>query len=69
MHDLKDYNNGGIVHIVVNNQIGFTTYPGNSRTTLYCTDIAETVGAPVFHVNADEPDLVDAIMRIALDYR
>ncbi|EGR28489.1 hypothetical protein IMG5_174430 [Ichthyophthirius multifiliis] len=69
MHDLKDYDNGGIIHIVVNNQIGFTTYPGDSRSTLYCTDIAETVQAPIFHVNADEPESVDAIIRLAMDYR
>lgn len=53
MHDLKDYSTGGIIHIVMNNQVGFTTNPGDARSSYYCTEIAKVVGSPVFHVNAD----------------
>lgn len=69
MQDLKDYTTGGIIHIVMNNQIGFTTDPHQARSTYYCTEVAKVVGAPVFHVNADEPHLVDKCMEIAYEYR
>ena len=69
MQDLIDYTSGGIVHVVENNQIGFTTLPTDQRSTLYCTDIAKTTQCPVFHVNADEPELVDKVMKLALDFR
>lgn len=62
MQDLKDYTTGGIIHIVMNNQIGFTTDQHQARSTFYCTEVAKVVGAPIFHVNADEPDLVDKCM-------
>ncbi len=66
----RGYSTGGTVHIVVNNQIGFTTSdPRDSRSTVYCTDIAKMVEAPVFHVNADDPDSVLLVTRAALDYR
>jgi 2-oxoglutarate dehydrogenase complex dehydrogenase (E1) component-like enzyme len=65
MQDLKDYRTGGIIHIVMNNQIGFTTDQYQARSTYYCTEIAKVVGAPVLHVNADEPDLLDKCMEIA----
>lgn len=58
-----------MIHIVSNNQIGFTTTPADARTGLYCTEIAKAIGAPIFHVNADSPDEVDRIMRLAFDYR
>lgn len=55
MSYLSHYNTGGVIHVVANNQIGFTTTPAEARTGLYCTDIAKAVQAPVIHVNADEP--------------
>lgn len=53
MQDLKDYTTGGVIHIVMNNQIGFTTDQYQARSTYYCTEVAKVVGAPIFHVNAD----------------
>ncbi|EAR96872.1 oxoglutarate dehydrogenase (succinyl-transferring), E1 component (macronuclear) [Tetrahymena thermophila SB210] len=69
MQELVGYSPRGIVHIIVNNQIGFTTTPAEYRTGLYSTDVMKSVESPIFHVNADEPDLVDAVFRLAVDYR
>jgi 2-oxoglutarate dehydrogenase E1 component len=69
MQDLVDYSTGGIVHIVMNNQVGFTTNPIQSRSSYYCTEIAKVVDAPILHVNADEPDLLDGCMKVAVEYR
>jgi 2-oxoglutarate dehydrogenase E1 component len=70
MSQSRGFSTKGTVHIVVNNQIGFTTsHQGDARSTLYCTDIGKMVNAPIFHVNGDDPDAVIQVTRLALDYR
>ncbi len=69
MYDLKGYSTGGTVHLVINNQIGFTTLPRDGRSTRYCTDIARAFGAPVFHVNAEDPEGCVYATNLAVELR
>ncbi|XP_011183823.1 2-oxoglutarate dehydrogenase-like, mitochondrial isoform X2 [Zeugodacus cucurbitae] len=69
LSDLPDYTTHGTIHVVVNNQIGFTTDPRFSRSSPYCTDVARVVNAPIFHVNADDPEAVVHVSRVAAEWR
>lgn len=69
LSDLPDYTTHGTIHIVVNNQIGFTTDPRHSRSSPYCTDVARVVNAPIFHVNSDDPEAVMHVCNVASEWR
>jgi multifunctional 2-oxoglutarate metabolism enzyme len=69
LSQLRGYRTGGTVHIVVNNQVGFTTSPQYSRSSVYATDVARMIQAPIFHVNGDDPEAVARVGRMAFAYR
>jgi 2-oxoglutarate dehydrogenase E1 component len=67
--ELKGYRTGGTIHIIINNQIGFTTSPEKGRSTIYSTDVARMTQLPIFHINGDDPEAAYRVLQIALDYR
>ncbi|XP_076462504.1 2-oxoglutarate dehydrogenase complex component E1-like isoform X1 [Babylonia areolata] len=69
LSDLPAFTTHGTIHVVVNNQIGFTTDPRMSRSSPYCTDVARVVNAPIFHVNADDPEAVTYVCKVAAEWR
>ena len=69
LSELKGYRIGGTIHFIVNNQIGFTTNPVNSRSGPYCSDVAKIIQAPIIHVNGDDPEAVVHVARIAIEFR
>ncbi len=69
LSNLHGYRTGGTVHIIVNNQIGFTASPTESRSTPYCTDIAKMIQCPIWHVNGEDPDAVARVVAMAMEYR
>jgi 2-oxoglutarate dehydrogenase E1 component len=69
LSQLPGYRTGGTIHIVVNNQIGFTTSPSEARSTRYCTDVARMIEVPIFHVNGEDPEAVVYVGELATDYR
>ncbi|KAF0699311.1 Aste57867_10101 [Aphanomyces stellatus] len=66
---LEDFKTGGTVHVIINNQIGFTTLPKQADSAIYCSDVAKISRSPIFHVNGDDPESVVKVMKMAVEYR
>jgi len=69
LSQLRGYRTGGTIHVIINNQVGFTTGPSSSRSTLYATDVAKGLQIPIFHVNGDDPEACVRVAQLAFDYR
>ena len=69
LSQLRGYRTGGTIHLIVNNQVGFTTAPASSRSSVYSSDLARTIQAPIFHVNGDDPEAVVRVARLAFEFR
>ncbi|MFM1801212.1 MAG: hypothetical protein RJA81_564 [Planctomycetota bacterium] len=69
LSQLRGYKTGGTIHVVVNNQIGFTTFPMDSRSSRYCTDVAKMIEVPIFHVNGEDPEAVAYVASLASEFR
>src|SRR5262249_31098447 len=69
LSQLRGYRTGGTIHLIVNNQIGFTTAPSDARSTHYCTDVAKMIQVPIFHFNGEDPEAARYLARLALDFR
>ena len=69
MSRLEEYRIGGVLHVIINNQVGFTTSPAQGRSTTYASDIAKMLQSPIFHVNGEDPEAVAQVMEVAMDFR